>query len=430
MKNKYFSKNKINHQANKNNTFADYDKLTGLKNEKALLKDFNINTHSGIILYLDICNFREINLIFGAEVGDNLLITFASRLRENHFESYRIQGDEFVIISYEKADSLEIDTLVNYIFDLISKEAFLIGTEEIFLTVRIGVLVINHNHEVKKNSIAKLVYNASFAMKHAKEKKIQYALYNLDLMNTYEDSSPYLWKKKLATAINNDIVTVYQSIVDTKTKLTNKYEAFVRLQDEQNNFISSHKVLISSKAYGLYNRLTKAIINNVFETIFKTDCEVLINISIYDIRNLSTIKMILNRLQNIPKEKTEKIIFELLESEGIENYDEIKDFIKSVKKFGCKIAVDDFGSGYSNLGHILNLDIDYIKIDAEIIKNIIISKNSEIIAKFIVNFSKKIGAKTIAEFVNSKEIFEKVLELDIDYAQGLYFSEPKEFESM
>ena len=101
-----------------------------------------------------------------------------------------------------------------------------------------------------------------------------------------------------------------------------------------------------------------------------------------------------------------------------------------MKKYNCKIAIDDFGSGYSNLNHIINLDIDYIKIDASIIKNIDKDENSEHIVKLLVEFSKKLGIKTIAEFVSSKEIFEKVKKLGIDYSQGYYFSEPqKEIET-
>ena len=125
--------------------------------------------------------------------------------------------------------------------------------------------------------------------------------------------------------------------------------------------------------------------------------------------------------------KANNIVFELLETEGIENYNEVKTFISDIKKFGCKVAIDDFGSGYSNFSHILNLNVDYIKIDASIIKNIVEDKNSEYIAKLIVDFSNRVGVKTIAEFVHSKEVFEKVKDLGVDYSQGYYFSEPLEF---
>lgn len=120
-----------------------------------------------------------------------------------------------------------------------------------------------------------------------------------------------------------------------------------------------------------------------------------------------------------------KITFEILESIRIENYAEVSQFIKNVKEYDCKVAIDDFGSGYPTLAHILNLDVDYLKIDASLIKNLDTDKNSQIVVETIVGFANKLGIKTIAEFVHSKEVFDKVVEMGIDYSQGYYITEPK-----
>ena len=117
---------------------------------------------------------------------------------------------------------------------------------------------------------------------------------------------------------------------------------------------------------------------------------------------------------------------EIVESDGIENYEEVSKFVTSVKKYGAQIAIDDFGAGYSNFEHLMRLNVDYIKIDGSLIKNLTTNKNSEIIVETIVSFAKKMGMKSIAEFVHSKEIMEKAALLGIDYCQGFYFSEPKE----
>lgn len=99
-------------------------------------------------------------------------------------------------------------------------------------------------------------------------------------------------------------------------------------------------------------------------------------------------------------------------------------FIQRVRKLGCQIAIDDFGSGYSNFAHILRLNVDIIKIDASIIQNSDTDKNSQIIAKTIVEFSRKLGIKTVAEFVHSKEILETVKSFGVDYSQGYFIGEP------
>ncbi|MBA7671961.1 Cyclic di-GMP phosphodiesterase CdpA [subsurface metagenome] len=95
-----------------------------------------------------------------------------------------------------------------------------------------------------------------------------------------------------------------------------------------------------------------------------------------------------------------------------------------MKSLGCKIAIDDFGSGYSNFEYILRLAVNYIKIDASLIKNVDKDKNAQIIVATIVGFSKKLGIKTIAESVHSKKVYEKVGKLGVDYSQGYHLGEP------
>ena len=115
-----------------------------------------------------------------------------------------------------------------------------------------------------------------------------------------------------------------------------------------------------------------------------------------------------------------------LESEGIENFEQIDKFIRRMKSHGCKIAIDDFGTGYSNFEYLIRLDIDFIKIDGSIIKNIVYDKNMHLIVKTIVDFAKKMEYKIIGEYVASKEIHDAIIDLEIDYAQGYYIAQPQE----
>ena len=151
-------------------------------------------------------------------------------------------------------------------------------------------------------------------------------------------------------------------------------ESLIRINGVDNNTISPSSFLKLSKQCNLYNHLTKFMINEVFNKLLTTDIDISINISINDIMNLSTNNLITNKLKKMPQEKRQKLIFELLESEEIENYSQVEEFINTVKSYGCKVAIDDFGSGYSNFNRILNLNIDYLKIDASIIKNILNDK--------------------------------------------------------
>ena len=120
------------------------------------------------------------------------------------------------------------------------------------------------------------------------------------------------------------------------------------------------------------------------------------------------------------------MIFELLESEGIENYKEVMHFIEQVKSYGAKIAIDDFGSGYSNFERMVELHVDFIKIDGSLIKNIDQNDDMRIIAKTIVNFAKELNIKTVAEYVHSEEVLNQVKILGVDFAQGYHIGKPSE----
>jgi EAL domain-containing protein (putative c-di-GMP-specific phosphodiesterase class I) len=119
-----------------------------------------------------------------------------------------------------------------------------------------------------------------------------------------------------------------------------------------------------------------------------------------------------------------RVAFEILESHRIEDYEEIKSFIKEVKKLGCKVAIDDFGSGYSNFSHIFELNVDYLKIDSSLVKFITTDESSRVIVKTIINFASNLGLKTIAEYVEDKDSLELLEKMGVDFVQGYYIGKP------
>ena len=99
-------------------------------------------------------------------------------------------------------------------------------------------------------------------------------------------------------------------------------------------------------------------------------------------------------------------------------------FIEKVKSFGCRIAIDDFGTGYSNFSHLLKLNVDFIKIDGSLIRYLAQDHTAFLVTKGIVQFARSLGIKTVAEFVHSEAVQERVIELGIDFSQGEYFGMP------
>ncbi|XOB63813.1 EAL domain-containing protein [Campylobacterota bacterium DY0563] len=146
------------------------------------------------------------------------------------------------------------------------------------------------------------------------------------------------------------------------------------------------------------------------------------NLSYEDIANDNFKELIYYKIKNI--RNPENIIFEILESDYIKDFSIVEGFIKSIRIYGCKIAIDDFGSGYSSVENILKLKPDIIKIDGSLIKNIDFSNESKTIVKNIIIMARELGAKTVAEYVHFLEVFEIVKYLGVDFVQGFYLAKP------
>ena len=165
------------------------------------------------------------------------------------------------------------------------------------------------------------------------------------------------------------------------------------------------------------------MIKKSFEYFSDHTCEFSINLTMEDILNEEINSFLFSLLEK--HHIGSRVVFEIVESESIQNYETVSEFIKKLKSYGSKIAIDDFGSGYSNFEYILKLNVDYLKIDGSLIKNIVSDTNAKIVVSTIVEFAKKLGIKTIAEFVENEAIFQVMQELEIDYSQGYYFQAPK-----
>jgi len=234
-----------------------------------------------------------------------------------------------------------------------------------------------------------------------------------------------IWSKKISDAIKNDrIQPFFQPIISSNgNKKVSKYEALIRLIDEDDTVITPYHFMQISKTTKQYNKLTRIMLEKSFKIFKGTDDIFSINISMEDVTDIPTREFIYKMVkENIGCAK--RLILEIVESEAIEDIDILSKFILYVKQYGVKIAIDDFGTGYSNFEYLTKLEPDFIKIDGSLIRNIDNDKKSLIIVETIIDFAKKVNSKTIAEFVHSKEIFNMVQNLGIDYLQGYYIGEP------
>ncbi len=229
---------------------------------------------------------------------------------------------------------------------------------------------------------------------------------------------------KDALGPSGNFVSYFQPIFNNTTNEIEKYESLIRLIDKEGNVISPFHFLGIAKKTGYYANITEIVINNSFKALEHTDKNIAVNLSSSDIENKNIRKQLLKLVTK--KENLGRVTFELLEDEEVKDFDLVKDFILEVKTKGdVKIAIDDFGSGYSNYERLLDFQPDILKIDGSLIKNIVDDSYSRHVVESILVFARKQNIKTIAEFVINEEIHKLIKELGIDYSQGYYLGEPK-----
>jgi EAL domain-containing protein (putative c-di-GMP-specific phosphodiesterase class I) len=229
---------------------------------------------------------------------------------------------------------------------------------------------------------------------------------------------------KIKSAIEDDrIVPYFQGIVNNRTRQIVKYESLIRLIERDGTVLSPFWFLEHAKKTKLYDKLTRIMVAKTFAVFEKSEYEFSLNLTVNDIISDETRSYIYNILEHSPVSK--HAVFEIVETEGIVNYEEVIDFIRHVKQFGCKIAIDDFGTGYSNFSYLSKLDVDYIKIDGSLIRNINRDQDHLLTVESILFFARKKGIETIAEFVEDEAIFTTLMNLGVDYSQGYLFSTPQ-----
>ncbi|WP_323596013.1 EAL domain-containing protein [Aliarcobacter butzleri] len=391
------------------------DSLTNIGNRYKLIEDVSKSVNPCISI-LDIVSFSDVNDFFGYKTGDNVLKIVARKIEEllidkENYRVYRDHSDTFCIVA-QNEDRDKFIKNIDEISKTIAKVPIVIKSRELYVQ-----LSYVFSFESKENLLE--TANIIKRYSHANKNIIIYDK-ALELEKDYEKN--IFWTLKIKKALDEDkIVPYFQPIYNLKTSKIEKYEALVRLIDG-NNVISPYYFLDISKKSKQYLQLTKTMIQKTFDYFRDKDFEFSINLTFEDIKSEYISSFIIELLKEY--EIGHRVVFEIVESEEIDNFRKINEFFVTIREYGCKIAIDDFGSGYSNFEYLAKLNVDYIKIDGSLIKDILINKSSQNIVSMLVNFAKGQKVKTIAEFVSNKDILNKVRELGIDYVQGYYIKEP------
>jgi len=396
------------------------DNFTHLPNRNALIRNLKME-ESAIIALIDIDDFSIMNELYSESVGDEILLQFSKYIQnkfpENEFTTFRVGADKFVVHAHDSSmtqDDLEVRC--KEFVNTINENGLIVNESRINFGITIAIASSKEDGTYDK---------VQRVLNMAKSKFIPVMQYDEKIHETHKNfEENFKWIKKLRDGLTDGHFKAhFQSIVDAKTQEIYKYESLIRYIEDDGTVISPFVFLPIAKKAKLFSGIIKLMVQECLDFIRTKGITVAVNISFDDIRTKDTYNFVMDLLEK-NKDITHQLHFELLETEEIEDYEMVKNFINKVHTYGCQVGVDDFGAGYSNFNMIEALKVDFIKIDGSLINSVDVDENQAIIVDTIAGYAKRTGIKTVAEFVSKESIYNKINELGIDYAQGYFFGKP------
>ncbi|MGA1931357.1 EAL domain-containing response regulator [Arcobacter sp. YIC-464] len=398
------------------------DTVTQLKNKYSLFKTLNeLQNEKLALMVIDIDDYMKYIKMYGYDVADNILKQVALKIDSySKYKTFKLDSDKFAILINDtnelNREELKVfikelvSSLDNYSFE-VSKHLYL------DLSFTIGVSI-----ESKED----LLVEALIAKDIAISKKLSFIFFDevKDIRDNFYKNLVIQRKIKNAFASDN-IIPYFQPIVDKNKELV-KYECLARVYDkEDDKILVPYEFLENIQNSKHYTKFTKRIIKKSFESAKILDKAISINLSFEDIINPEIVQFI----ENIMKEYSINLTIELLESEGLKDIEKTIEFCNLMKSFGAKIAIDDFGSGYSNFEYFFILPIDIVKLDGSLVKKIS-EYRGYVLLESIIKFCKKSEIQIIAEFVENEKIFNLLIDLGVDLFQGYYFEKALPLEEI
>jgi EAL domain-containing protein (putative c-di-GMP-specific phosphodiesterase class I)/GGDEF domain-containing protein len=402
-----------------------YDPVTELPNRDCFVRCCG-NINPSIIAILHITNFKRLSILFGYRFTEQILIIIANALRDlsslKEIMIYKLAWHEFGI-QIPCSDEITISEArmqLDDILKLLMSRKFRWNEMEVNLSFYIGAVIIRD--ELITEALSKADMALSSGLRKRKSVTIYEQHINLNdeifnIVNRYNVIYDNIFQDNLKSFL--------QPVVDTKTGEICWYESLLRIKRKDGEYESVWSYLQIAKDSGLYPMLTDFILSHAAEFLMYTGCSVSINLTFNDIINPE----IFEKLKRISKNnffKKGRLILEIVENEELTDINACIKFVREVPAMGVLIAIDDFGSGYSNLLNIIAIGADIIKIDGELIKKIEYDEDALMLISSLTDYCKYSGKSIVAEYIENNSIYMMVREMGIDYCQGYFFGKPED----
>ena len=419
---------------------ATHDNLTGLVNRweferrlTFLLDDARIKKSEHILCYIDLDQFKIINDTYGHKIGDKLLTQLSHMLKQfvgPNDTLARLGGDEFAIL-LENCSLSSGWRSVNSLLKKIQEFRFPWKEHNFQISASIGIVQID---ELSQDADT-LLSDADTACYTAKDEgRNRIHVYSPDDKLLSERRGQMQWANEIPRALEeNRFELFFQTIEPLNDGMPEKglsFEILLRMRMRDGKLISPDQFFPAAERYNLSATLDKWVISNTFSSLQQLKSKTLhvsqcsINLSGMSLGNENLLEFILAEIEKNDIDPR-SICFEITETAAITNLNRAAGFIEKLKEKGILFALDDFGTGLSSFAYLKQLAVDKLKIDGVFVKEIDTSPIQLAMVKSINDVGHVMGLQTIAEFVETPEILQKLKEIKVDYAQGYYIAKPR-----
>ncbi|MFC0337694.1 PAS domain S-box-containing protein/diguanylate cyclase (GGDEF) domain-containing protein [Kushneria avicenniae] len=409
---------------------ANRDPLTELYNRRffeSQLKDaMHDCSNSGAVLYLDLDQFKNVNELGGHHSGDQLLKLVAQALIEELGEKAivaRQGGGEFSIL-LEKATAADACQMASRISRKLENIVFCENGRRHRAMASIGIaLYPDHGADH-----IKLMANADFAMYKAKDlNSNKWYLIPDEYDTSHELQERVYWMDEIRRALSEKrFELAVQPIACVEHGTIQHYEVLLRMRDENGNLAMPGLFIPAAERSGLIVEVDRWVLCESLDLLVRLQerpITLAVNISGTTLQDENFSDFVEQALK-VRQLDPERLILEVTETAAVTDFSAANNLLKGVQALGCKIALDDFGVGFSSFHYLGQMPSDYIKIDGSFVSEMLKSSENRLVVKAIADVARGFGKKVVAEFVSDAQILEALKGLNVDYAQGYYVGLP------
>ena len=418
---------------------ASHDVLTDLINrreferrlEQALEEaQHNNKTHS--LCYMDLDQFKAVNDSCGHAAGDELLKQLSSTINSvvRQTDTFaRLGGDEFGLLLIGcQIDKASI--LAEEIRKIVEKFRFHWDNKTFKVGISIGIVTIDNSSKSIK-SIQSAADTACYIAKEQGRNRVHIYEVNSTAITKHTDETN--WLNRINNALdNNEFILYFQKIASLQDEEHMHYEVLIRMIDGNGKTIPPNSFIPAAERFNVMSSIDSWVLKNTL-LIMQEEQHLNINFSVnLSGQSLSDLSFMENCIQQMENStiNPERLCFEITETAMIANLSNAIRSVSTLRGLGCKIALDDFGSGLSSFAYLKNLPVDYLKIDGSLIKDMENDPVNITMVKSIIHIGQSMGLKTIAEYVENNALLDILTNLQIDYVQGYGIAKPVPLEEI